>query len=170
MGGEYSYYCQNDNCYMCKRSDKSFCVCCEDDKYAYNGKCVDSCPNKTFIYVNQENYDMCLDCYNNCETCNEQGDYDDMKCLTCPKDNIKYEQNCYEIANNNTKSFINPENNEESSCYQLYNKYIIKNSNECINKPDKGYYISNETIGLLSPCHPNCETCEKGEEYQQMAN
>ena len=50
---------------------------------------------------------MCLDCYNNCETCNEKGDYDDMKCLTCPKDNIKYEQNCYEIVNNNTKSFIN---------------------------------------------------------------
>ena len=43
MGGEYTYYyCKEDNCEMCKRADRSYCVCCGDNKYAYKGKCIDS--------------------------------------------------------------------------------------------------------------------------------
>ena len=91
MGGEYTYYyCQENNCEMCKRADRSYCVCCGKGKYAYNGKCVNSCPNKTFIYKNEKNYNMCLDCYSNCETCSGEGTDNDMKCLTCPEDKIKY--------------------------------------------------------------------------------
>ena len=166
MGGEYTYYyCKEDNCEMCKRADRSYCVCCGDNKYAYKGKCIDSCPNKTFVYMNEANYNMCLDCYSNCETCNGDGIANDMKCLTCPEDKIKYNENCYEIVNNYIKIFANPgDDNKLTSCYQLYHKYIIEKTNECIDKPDKGYYVSNEITGLLSPCHKNCETCQSGEE------
>jgi hypothetical protein len=166
MGGEYTYYyCKEDNCEMCKRADRSYCVCCGDNKYAYKGKCIDSCPNKTFVYMNEANYNMCLDCYSNCETCNGDGIANDMKCLTCPEDKIKYNENCYEIVNNYIKIFANPgDHNKLNSCYQLYHKYIIEKTNECIDKPDKGYYVSNEITGLHSPCHKNCETCQSGEE------
>ena len=166
MGGEYTYYyCKEDNCEMCKRADRSYCVCCGDNKYAYKGKCIDSCPNKTFVIMNEANYNMCLDCYSNCETCNGDGIANDMKCLTCPEDKIKYNENCYEIVNNYIKIFANPgDDNKLTSCYQLYHKYIIEKTNECIDKPDKGYYVSNEITGLLSPCHKNCETCQSGEE------
>ena len=41
----------------------------------------------------------------------------------------------------------------------LYSKYIIEKTNECINKPLIGYFISNNLTGLLSPCHSDCETC-----------
>ena len=63
-----------------------------------------------------------------------------MKCVSCPGDKIKYNHNCYEIENNAIKTFINPGNNNEiTSCYQLDEKYIKENTNECIDERPKGY-------------------------------
>ena len=163
MGGDYVKYVCKGNCITCLKLDWNYCVSCKNDKYAFKGDCVNICQESYKIYTNEEGNQMCLDCYSKCESCITKGNADDMKCTTCPENMIKYDGNCYEIVNNIVKSFINPADSQESSCLQLFGKYIINGTNECIDKPD-GYYISNETTGLLSPCYQNCETCESGEE------
>ena len=79
-----------------------------------------------------------------------------------------YDNNCYLIINNETKIFLASETGtQETSCYQysnIHHKYIIENTNECIDPPLFGYYISNPETGILSQCHPNCLTCRGGKE------
>ena len=93
----------------------------------------------------------------------EEGkNYTNMNCETLKENYIKYENNCYIIINSTIKSFYDPEYNNESSCYQKFNLYIKENSNECIEFPGKGYYISNNITGLLLKCHENCLSCSNG--------
>ena len=81
--------------------------------------------------------------------------------------NQEYLYNCYKINSNETKSFYFPENlNETSSCYELYGKYIIENTNECIDLPQENsqninYFVSNNKTGLLSPCDSSCLSCSQ---------
>jgi hypothetical protein len=90
-----------------------------------------------------------------------------MNCLNCYENYIffKYEKNgttlknCYLINENKTKNFFEPDISDKIISCKNFNKYIIENTNECIEKPDEGYYISNSFTGLLSPCHYSCKTC-----------
>ena len=162
MGKIFSGSC-NSKCNTCDHDNKDLCYSCKDtNKYAYKEYCIDSCPQKTFPYFEEDKYKICIDCYANCASCNGIGEASDMKCLTCTSNKIKYKQNCLDIYDNKMKTFLNPEDTWKiTSCFGLYYKYIIENTYECIDKPAKGYYVSNKDTGLLSPCHPNCETCSK---------
>ena len=161
--GIFSWDSCNDKCKTCDPNNKNICYSCKDtNKYAYKEDCINSCPQKTFPYLKEDNFKICIDCYVNCASCDGEGEAQDMKCLTCSNNKIKYQQNCFEISDNKIKSFKNPEYTWKiTSCLELYSKYIIENTYECIDKPAKGYYVSNPTTGLLSPCHPDCETCSK---------
>ena len=145
----------------CYGANNDNCLSCTDEKlYAYQGKCISDCPIGTFPYFDGSGYKICKECYPNCVDCTESGDTTDMKCSSCSEDKIKYKQNCLIIHDNGIKSFYNPENkNEIVSCYEKYNKFIKENTNECIEKPDEGYYVSNTATGLFSPCHYSCKTC-----------
>ena len=138
--------------------------------FIYQGKCLPECPIKTFETKNKDGNKACEDCHKNCETCKEAPDYPSTNCLDCSEDKIVYIEHgtkeiksCYLIYDNISKSFYNPFKNEITSCIQLFNGYIIENTNECIklNTNKRGYFVSNETTGLLSPCHPSCTTCSK---------
>ena len=148
-------------CKSCYGANIDNCLSCiNENLYAYQGKCISDCPIGTFC--SQDGYEnkICEGCYPNCFDCIELGDSIDMKCSSCSEDKIKYKQNCLIVHDNEIKSFYNPDNqNEIVSCYEKYNKYIIENTNECIVKPNEGYYISNTATGLLSPCHYSCKTC-----------
>ena len=90
------------------------------------------------------------------------GNANDMKCTSCPDNNIKYLKNCYEISNPNDKSFYDPEDNAKiTSCFQLHTKYIKDNAYECISEYEENYYISNEVTGVVSECDSNCKTCSQ---------
>ena len=153
----------NSNCKTCFGPSENNCLSCKYSIfYAYEGICRTICPDKTFPTRDDEGNKICKDCFPNCATCNELGIYNDMKCLTCSDDQIKYENNCFDIYDNKAKSFYNPlEYSEITSCLGLFDKYIIENTNECINKPEIGYFVSNNKTGVLSPCHPDCKTCSK---------
>ena len=93
-----------------------------------------------------------------------------MTCTSSPENSIFYRYdnnnynhiNCYEIHDNQTKSFYDPEENITiSSCLSLHQKYIKENTNECVDMPDEGYFISNTTTGLISPCNESCQICSK---------
>ena len=150
-------------CKTCNGPSENNCLTCENYLlYAYNGNCIPECPNKTFETTDIEGNKICKDCYPNCATCQELGTHANMSCLSCSNNQIKYEKNCFEISDNIVKSFHNPEDyNEITSCQELYGKYIIENTNECIDELKIGYFVSNEQTGILSPCHPDCKTCSR---------
>ena len=157
-------------CRTCKGPTREDCLSCDNEKFLYNGKCLTECPKKTAKSQDIHGYKICVDCYENCETCSEKGNPKIMNCLTCKEDKIIYYYeknglkfaNCLKIYDNKIKSFYDPENsNKITSCLQLYNKYIIENSKECIDLPNNEYFISNKVTGLLTPCHPSCLTCSK---------
>ena len=113
-----------------------------------------------------EHYFVCDKCYENCQTCSMGGDAQKINCKTCKENQIKYNDSCFDIANNTTKSFYEPESNDSyiTSCNEKFGKYIKEDSNECIHLPneEEGYYISNNITGLLLNCHDNCLSCKNG--------
>ena len=144
------------NCLTCDDSDS------ENPKYLYNGKCIAQCPEGTFISTDSNENKICKNCYKNCKTCDDSGNAGDMKCTSCPDNNIKYLHNCYEISDSNIKSFYDPEDNTKiTSCFQLHEKYIKDTEYECIDEYEENYYISNPVTGLVSQCDSNCKTCSQ---------
>ena len=153
------------NCKSCFGPSNQECLSCnyniENPLYLYNNQCFNECPLGTFIkYILEDNY-ICEECYINCKTCTIEGDLNEMKFDACYDNDIKYNQNCYKINDINIKSFYEPETNEITSCFQLFNLYIKENEYECINFPTEGYYVSNEITGLISQCHSDCKTCSQ---------
>ena len=107
------------NCLSCDVTEES------NNKFLYEGKCLSQCPEGTFSTTDSDGKKICSKCYKNCKTCEQSGDYQDMKCISCQENNIIYENNCYEICNENDKSFYDPEDNSIiTSCYELLGKYI----------------------------------------------
>ena len=133
--------------------------CMNGNLYFYKGKCIKDCPYGTFGSQDDSGNKICENCYPNCADCKELGNSTDMKCSSCSENQIKYKQNCHFIYDNEIDKFYNPDNNEIVSCLQFYNKYLIENTKECIDKPERGYFILNNITGLLSPCHFSCRTC-----------
>ena len=86
-----------------------------------------------------EDYFVCDKCYENCQTCSMGGDAQKMNCETCKENQIKYNDSCFDIANNTTKSFYEPESNDSyiTSCNEKFGKYIKEDSNECIHLPNE---------------------------------
>ena len=91
-----------------------------------------------------------------------------MNCETCKENQIKYNDNCYEIYDSSKKIFSVPNdsdiNNQLSSCFQKFGLYIKEDFKECIPFPneDEGYYLSNSETDLLSKCYANCLSCNQG--------
>ena len=145
----------------CSSCDSAYkCKSCKDtSNYLYNGDCLSTCPSGTYGTSDSSGNRICKSCDSNCETCDGDGN---TRCLTCASNKIKYNKNCLTISDNKKKTFISPSDSSKiTSCYELYKKYIKDNGYECIDKPQKGYYISNSKTGLLSPCHQFCETCSQ---------
>ena len=152
----------NEECKSCYGPSNNECDSCKTNSYLFLGHCQNKCPSG-YLSELVDNYYICSDCFENCETCldKEIGNFTDMKCIACKDYYIKYKNNCYIIVDSKSKSFYDPENNnEKSSCYQKFNLYIKEDSYECIEFPDEGYYISNNMTGLLSKCHENCLSCD----------
>ena len=133
---------------------------CEDTSlFIYEGMCIKNCPYGTFESQNKNGNNICENCYPNCEDCIELGNNTDMKCISCSEDKIKNEQNCYFIYDKVSYSFYIHNNSLISSCLESFDKYIIENTYECINKTEEGYFLLNNSTGLISQCHFSCKTC-----------
>ena len=74
----------NEVCNTCNGPNDNNCLTCNNENlYAYNGRCLEDCPTKTFKSYDDEGNNICEKCYINCATCNTQGDSGIMKCLNC---------------------------------------------------------------------------------------
>lgn len=158
----------DESCAKCEGPLNNKCISCyspdinSTHSYFYNKQCLSSCPGGTYPSKHSDGYYKCLPCYKNCQTCSQRGDSSNMNCDSCKENYIHFEQNCYEEYDSNSKSFYLPENNEISSCYEMYDYYIEENTYECIYKNTlEGFFLSNPTTGLISPCHSDCKACSQ---------
>ena len=171
---QIQYYFDEDqkiflNCYpecqTCNGTKDNNCLSCKDEnQYLYKGKCYSQCPNKMYPFADNFGSKTCKNCHPNCESCHSLGDDDFMNCSTCPLNYIffKYNneqnlKNCYYPIDNKTKIFYTP-NYQITSC-KNFSKYIIENTNECIDELKEGYYVSNNETNILSLCHSSCKSC-----------
>ena len=157
----------NNECYECSGPSNKDCIACynfdinPDYSHLYKGQCLNECPEGTYKNI-LNGYYICEDCYQNCKSCSESGDHINMNCNSCINENyIKKGNNCYNIYDNNDKTFYNPQNMEITSCFQLFQNYIKDDSYECIEAYEDGYFISNSITGVISKCHSDCKTCSQ---------
>ena len=45
-------------------------------------------------------------CYQNCKTCSEEGNSQQMKCNLCKSNQIKYNDNCFDMYESSLKIFL----------------------------------------------------------------
>ena len=159
-------------CQNCTEYGENKCITCKLGEnnslyYLYNGQCIQKCPNGTFE-AREEDIPICVPCYKNCETCNELGNFTDMKCESCSHDYIKHNNNCYEIVSFEQKTFyINENNSGISSCKQEFQLYILDTGDECISLPGDNYITLNSDTGIISKCYDTCLTCDNKPIYDE---
>ena len=117
------------------------CLTCRKQFYFING--TQNCFNyaKPHYYFDEESKKY-YPCYKDCLTCDNKGiNRQNMNCLSCTSDFIFYPKgkNCL-----NCPDFVNyPQT-------------------QCISSVPEGFYIVNETLGIIDQCHNLCKTCSKG--------
>ena len=126
-------YSEDDNNQMC--------TSCREQYYFING--TQNCYNyvKAHYYFDEDTKKY-YPCYKDCLTCNKkETSIQNMNCLSCSSDFIFY--------------------NKSKNCLKCPN-YVSYEQTQCISSVPEGYYILNETLGLIEPCHNLCKTCSKG--------
>ena len=133
----------DSSCRSCSGPNDNQCLSCDTDLYLYNDICMDHCPEGNYPILKQLygiDYYECEACYDNCLTCSEKGNNENMKCLKCKENYIRYENNCFRVEDPNSLSFYDPFTDSVSSCFQKYCMYIKENTFECIPGIDNGYH------------------------------
>ena len=159
---ENKIYKCNEKCKTCV-NNKNNCIQCNNDKgYYYDINLTKSLCfkkedlNDTAYFINNENNEYFWDfCYENCLSCNEKGNENDNKCLSCKNNFILINGNCLfnelELYDNCEDSSIfediNISNNENKECSKII-KYTNLNLYKLINVADNSIlrYTSKDAI------------------------
>ena len=158
-------------CKSCTGPTKFNCTSCNNGLHLDNGVYTNNCSPGYYTIkgkTEQDDYILCRECHQNCETCSNSINSESMNCATCKENHIKYNDNCYEIVEPLKKTFLvfnnSDINNQTSSCFQMFELYIKEDFDECIPLSDniEGYFLSNNETGLLSKCHDNYLSCYQG--------
>ena len=136
----YMFY-PNSNCYICKHENKYL-------NYAQT-ECIDKIPSG--YYINDTIYNTINKCYEKCKTCNQEGNDENMNCLSCDNDKGYYlkegTNNCLKIDEIQEGEYLDNETNVIKKCNiacktcsskEIINEYgDVINCEEC--NIDKGY-------------------------------
>ena len=191
-------FCDN-SCETCSNSPTNTsanCDSCYSDtiyNLLQNGNCVSNCSEGYY-----QNGNKCLKCHKNCLTCdmgfdkNSAGKLINMKCTKClgnPSEigiqqqqsslinqiMIKNEENCFPVIERSEEKIIFDISEiypgiKNGSCL-YFNKSIYSGQNECIEKPEKTFYVLNNTknTGVIKNCSEECDTC-LGEKTSESTN
>lgn len=75
----------HSSCATCNGSAESQCITCRSGRFAFEGKCLNSCPD---TYYGDKKRQECMPCPTGCATCTNNG-----FCLTCKENWIKNKKN-----------------------------------------------------------------------------
>ena len=175
--GQYDILSNKNKCYPCtqpcvKCQSKDTCIECSGELFTYNDNCISSCPEGTFLSVDENNKKTCSKCHTNCLTCSNNSQH----CTSCNKNLIIYDNRCLLICpagmTNNGTSCINcPSGCAECSaivdnivCQVCKSAYYLNSSLQCSLKDtvcEKGSYL-NKTTFKCTPCSVACSDCSDG--------
>lgn len=91
----------HSSCSSCNGSSESQCILCKSNRFSFEGKCLNSCPDG---FYGDKKRKECLPCATGCATCSSE------KCLTCKPDWVK---------NKKDKCVTNGSNNCDECKYDL---------------------------------------------------
>ena len=139
----------DDECYpscsTCYSKTKDYdnhqCIKCKDGYYFKEN--THNCYKEIdkYYYFNKEQQ-VFSRCFIDCLTCDDKEKSPNyMNCLSCDE-NYKY----YKKSKNCLKC----------------SKYVNYLQTECIDTIPDGYYLSDESSGIINKCHNLCKTCEQG--------
>ena len=155
-------------CATCDGPSSNNCLTCNSksinpqNAYFNENQCINECPQGKYPLLQSEGYYVCTNCYQNCKTCSQGKDNNNMHCDSCPDNYIKYNQNCYMEKDSIQKTFYKDGSTTEfTSCHELDdNFYIQEGTYECIDyMPDTGYTLVNSNTGVFAQCHSDCRIC-----------
>lgn len=75
----------HSSCLTCNGSAESQCITCRAGRFAFEGKCLNSCPDG---YYGDKKRQECMVCSTGCATCTSNG-----FCLTCKENWTKNKKN-----------------------------------------------------------------------------
>ena len=135
------------------------CIACKAGTYLYYGECYKTCPNGTYVHLNE----TCEDCIEGCNQCQ-----DDETCDICNPDYVFYQDICLEKCPDNTTEtegrickectphcHLCYTMNECLKCEYPYHLYDKK----CVEYCPIGTYLD-QTINECKPCSSNCIDCD----------
>ena len=152
----YTFYIKTDNiekkcfenCDGCLAESEDinnqYCDECKENYY-FVVSTLNCLPKDTPHYYFDENDEELAPCYEDCNTCDNSGIFDEMNCLSC------YDGFIY--------------NQTSKNCIKCP-KYINYEHTNCINEIPNGFYLKNETLGTIEKCYKLCETCENGPYFE----
>ncbi|KAL4481587.1 hypothetical protein ABPG74_007676 [Tetrahymena malaccensis] len=158
------------SCKTCIDSSKN-CTSCNDNQYLYNQSCQTQKPSGVFCQLNK-NYYQCQACSN--QLCQECQIADSDKCISCPKDQYLYKDNCFQSQPKSTycqdgkcqdcdsfcSSCNGPFNTNCTACKVETYRSLVGHQCQC----KEGYY--EDTNKNCQQCSSTCLTCKGPSEKQ----
>ncbi|XP_028894681.1 furin-like protease 2 [Zeugodacus cucurbitae] len=176
---DYNCASCHSSCDTCNGSAESQCITCRSGRYAFDGKCLNNCPDG---YYADKKRQECVACPTGCATCSSNG-----YCLTC---NANWTRNkkgkCIITGSENCDESEYYDNNHchpchstcetcdgptESNCLSCPQSLLLQSS-RCVSSCDDGFYME---AGVCAKClhtctqcvsRMNCTACAKGLQLQ----
>ncbi|XP_037934689.1 furin-like protease 2 [Teleopsis dalmanni] len=176
---DYNCASCHSSCATCNGSAESQCITCRSGRFAFDGKCLNSCPDG---YYADKKRQECVSCPTGCATCSING-----FCLTCRENWTRNKKGkCIITGSENCDESEYYENNHCHSCHSTCEtcdgptesnclscpQSLLLQSSRCVSSCDDGFYME---AGICAKClhtctqcvsRMNCTSCAKGLQLQ----
>nr|XP_036218232.1 furin-like protease 2 [Bactrocera oleae] len=176
---DYNCASCHPSCDTCNGSAESQCITCRSGRFAFDGKCLNNCPDG---YYADKKRQECVACPTGCATCSSNG-----FCLTCRENWTRNKKSkCIITGSENCDESEYYDNNHchpchstcetcdgptESNCLSCPQSLLLQSS-RCVSSCDDGFYME---AGVCAKClhtctqcvsRMNCTACAKGLQLQ----
>ncbi|XP_036319238.1 furin-like protease 2 isoform X2 [Rhagoletis pomonella] len=176
---DYNCASCHSSCDTCNGSAESQCITCRSGRFAFDGKCLNNCPDG---YYADKKRQECVTCPTGCATCSSNG-----FCLTCHENWTRNKKGkCIISGSENCDESEYYDNNHCHACHSTCEtcdgpteshclscpQSLLLQSQRCVSSCDDGFYME---AGICAKClhtctqcvsRMNCTACAKGLQLQ----
>ncbi|KAJ2927120.1 hypothetical protein H1R20_g10018, partial [Candolleomyces eurysporus] len=145
--------CQIPNFSRASTISELQCTECLPGSFLFNGKCVDTCPDRTF--VNPQDNRSCIPCSSSCGTCAGSADF----CLTCTGNLLASDGQCVSTCPSGTFTPTPESNTPAGTCLKCHPDCQTCSGpsfNQCSTCPTSRPVLSTVTGATSGRCLPTC--------------